>query len=109
MSVSLCVSGGLQEVLKDASWSVQAGERVGLVGPNGAGKTTQLRILSGELEPTTGKRRHPKRAESESTSLLLLWVRLECVPELVVRSPIPTPPAVLTLSCGVLWAVQARW
>jgi ATP-binding cassette subfamily F protein 3 len=61
-------------VLKDASWSVQAGERVGLVGPNGAGKTTQLRILSGELEPTTGKRHQPKSLSLDE--LLWLWARL---------------------------------
>lgn len=45
----------LQEVIKDATWGVQTGERIGLVGPNGGGKTTQLKVLAGELEPTTGK------------------------------------------------------
>ena len=30
------------------------GDRVGLVGPNGSGKTTQLKILSGEIEPSYG-------------------------------------------------------
>ena len=43
-----------QEVLKDVTWGVQTGDRIGLVGKNGAGKTTQLRIMAGELEPTTG-------------------------------------------------------
>lgn len=43
-----------QEVLKDVTWGVQTGDRIGLVGANGAGKTTQLRILAGELEPTAG-------------------------------------------------------
>jgi len=43
-----------QPVLKSATWGVQTGDRIGLVGANGAGKTTQLRILSGELEPTAG-------------------------------------------------------
>jgi ATPase subunit of ABC transporter with duplicated ATPase domains len=46
---------GNQVVLKDASFGVTTGERVGLVGPNGGGKTTSLRILAGELEPTTGE------------------------------------------------------
>ena len=32
----------------DVSFSVNAGERVGLIGPNGCGKTTLLRIITGE-------------------------------------------------------------
>ncbi|KAF8700190.1 hypothetical protein HU200_034567 [Digitaria exilis] len=40
-------------VLKDVSWEVQRGEKVGLVGVNGAGKTTQLRIIAG-LEEADG-------------------------------------------------------
>lgn len=43
-----------QEVLKDVTWGVSTGDRIGLVGHNGAGKTTQLRIMYGEMEPTTG-------------------------------------------------------
>ena len=42
------------EVLKDISWEVKTGERIGLVGVNGAGKSTQLKIIQGEVEPTTG-------------------------------------------------------
>eukprot|EP00252_Welwitschia_mirabilis_P009239 TRINITY_DN2163_c0_g2_i1.p1 TRINITY_DN2163_c0_g2~~TRINITY_DN2163_c0_g2_i1.p1 ORF type:complete len:715 (-),score=157.09 TRINITY_DN2163_c0_g2_i1:210-2354(-) len=41
-------------VLKDVSWEVKKGERVGLVGVNGSGKTTQLRIIVGEEEPDSG-------------------------------------------------------
>jgi ATP-binding cassette subfamily F protein 3 len=43
------------EVLKDVTWEVKPGERVGLVGVNGAGKSTQLKIIAGEIEPTTGE------------------------------------------------------
>jgi ATP-binding cassette subfamily F protein 3 len=42
------------EVLKDVNWEVKPGDRIGLVGVNGAGKSTQLKIVTGELEPTTG-------------------------------------------------------
>ncbi len=42
------------EVLKDVSWEVKPGDRIGLVGANGAGKSTQLRIITGEIEPTSG-------------------------------------------------------
>lgn len=43
------------EVLKDVTWEVKPGERVGLVGVNGAGKSTQLKIISGEVEATSGE------------------------------------------------------
>eukprot|EP00741_Cyanophora_paradoxa_P005916 tig00000949_g5734.t1 len=43
------------EVLKDVSWEVKPGERVGLVGSNGAGKTTQLKIILGKQEATSGE------------------------------------------------------
>lgn len=43
------------EVLKDINWEIKSGERIGLVGVNGAGKSTQLKIISGEVEPTTGQ------------------------------------------------------
>ena len=43
------------EVLKDVNWEVKSGDRIGLVGVNGAGKSTQLKIITGEMEPTTGE------------------------------------------------------
>lgn len=41
-------------VLKDVTWEVKKGEKVGLVGVNGAGKTTQMRIIAGLEEPDSG-------------------------------------------------------
>ncbi|HEY9677767.1 MAG TPA: ABC-F family ATP-binding cassette domain-containing protein [Drouetiella sp.] len=43
------------EVLKDVTWEIKPGDRAGLVGPNGAGKSTQLKIIMGEIEPTSGR------------------------------------------------------
>jgi len=43
------------EVLKEITWEVRPGQRIGLVGVNGAGKSTQLRILAGLEEVTTGE------------------------------------------------------
>jgi len=42
-------------VIRDLNLKIQRGDRVGIVGPNGGGKSTLLRLLMGELEPSTGK------------------------------------------------------
>jgi ABC-2 type transport system ATP-binding protein len=42
------------EAVKDLSFTIQQGERVGFLGPNGAGKTTTLKMLAGLLHPTSG-------------------------------------------------------
>ncbi|HYY59104.1 MAG TPA: ABC-F family ATP-binding cassette domain-containing protein [Pyrinomonadaceae bacterium] len=47
-------SYGAQDVLRGASFQINAGEHVGLVGRNGAGKTTIFRLISGEEKPDRG-------------------------------------------------------
>jgi ATP-binding cassette subfamily F protein uup len=41
-------------LFKNLDFNLTAGMRVGLVGPNGSGKTTLMRLLTGELQPTSG-------------------------------------------------------
>ncbi|NDD68635.1 MAG: ATP-binding cassette domain-containing protein [Synechococcaceae bacterium WB9_4xC_028] len=43
------------EVLRDVTWEVKAGDRIGLVGVNGAGKSTQMRLIAGLEEPSGGQ------------------------------------------------------
>jgi len=50
----LSKSYNLNQIFKDVSFSVLAGEKIGLVGPNGCGKTTLLRIIHGEEKQDSG-------------------------------------------------------
>ncbi len=42
-------------VLRDVTFEIVAGERVGVLGPNGGGKSTLFRVLLGELTKSAGK------------------------------------------------------
>lgn len=42
-------------ILKDVSFSIEKGERVGLVAPSGYGKSTLSKIIAGYLKPTKGE------------------------------------------------------
>ncbi len=53
--------GGLN-ALKDVSFSIDAGEIVGLIGPNGAGKTTCFNVVSGVIPPSAGAIRFEGRS-----------------------------------------------
>lgn len=44
---------GIKEILKDASFSLDATDKVGLIGTNGSGKSTLLKMIAG-LEPIDG-------------------------------------------------------
>src|SRR5678815_2129461 len=57
----ICKQYGKQVLFVDASFQLNAGEKVGLVGPNGSGKTTLFRLITGEESPDTGDVSVPKR------------------------------------------------
>jgi len=50
----VAIEVGARRLLTDAAFSLQPGDKVGLVGRNGAGKTTLLRTLAGERSPDAG-------------------------------------------------------
>ena len=65
--------------LNEVSVSIAAGQVVGLVGDNGAGKSTLVKIISGDLEPSTGYMmldgervvfRHPRDAKKRQIETL---------------------------------------
>ncbi len=43
------------QLIRDFSFLLTRGDKVGIIGPNGCGKTTLVRLLLGELEPDSGK------------------------------------------------------
>ena len=51
-SMSLEIDGG--EIVNDINIEVFPGKVLALIGPNGAGKSTILKILSGDIKPTSG-------------------------------------------------------
>ena len=58
----LSLSYGETQLFHDLSFTLERGERVGLVGPNGAGKSTLLRLIAGEVAPDSGALRIENRA-----------------------------------------------
>ena len=48
------VTLGTRALLREVSWSIGPGMRIGVIGVNGSGKTTLLRLLTGDLMPDSG-------------------------------------------------------
>jgi len=52
---SITYTIGLKEILKDVTFAIEDGDKLGIVGVNGSGKSTLLRIISGKISPDSGE------------------------------------------------------
>ncbi len=51
---NLCYSVGTKTILEGVTFSIEEGDRLGIVGVNGSGKTTLLRLITGMVRPEQG-------------------------------------------------------
>lgn len=57
-----------REVLHPVEWRIAPGERTGILGVNGAGKSTLLGLVSGDVEPTSGRVKRGKTVKVATLS-----------------------------------------
>lgn len=83
------------QALADVSLTANAGEIVAMVGENGAGKSTLIQILSGALQPDTGRLflegnevRFSSPHEAEAAGISTVYQELSLVPNLSVAENI---------------------
>ncbi len=90
--LNICKGYGGDPIFDNASFRINAGDRVGIVGPNGAGKSTLFAILTGELMPDKGYVNMPKNIRiaclkqqlpgSEEAARPLIDFTADAIPEL---------------------------
>ena len=87
----ICLSFGSEDILKNISFSLNDGERVGIIGVNGAGKTSLFKIISGNLEATSGEvyiqKGHTVGMLEQNPSLTALPAELSCLEYMYTAFP----------------------
>lgn len=92
----LSKSYGDNQVLNDVSFSLNAGQKLGLVGANGVGKSTLLKIVMGEVEADSGK------------TTLTAGVRLGYLPQVLNDADKMSVDELLMTAVAELVAMEAR-
>jgi len=88
---------GDEQILNEVSFTLNRGERTGLIGPNGCGKSTLLKIITGELAPDRGTVRLSPSA-----------LRLGYLPQALDFPAAATVSDVLSAAAGERTSAEAR-
>ncbi len=84
--IGVTVEFGERTLLRDVSWQLGPGDRIGVVGVNGSGKTTLLQVLAGD----------PGAASVDGTVVLGKTVRLGYL----TQEPVPVDPGLRVLEAA---------
>jgi len=103
-AVNISQKYGGQDILKDVSLNIEAGEVFALIGPTGAGKTTLLRLLDLLEMPAAGSIRFDGRDVTTNKSLRLQARRRMAF---VLQKPVVFNISVYdNVACGLKWRKQ---
>jgi ATP-binding cassette subfamily F protein uup len=92
---SVSKSFGATMLFREVSFTVNEGDRIGLIGPNGSGKSTLLKMLAGEIDPDSGQvtpRKNLRMAYVEQDSQFPAGATVRTIIEAALqRARVPEP------------------
>ena len=87
----ICLEFGADVILKDVTFAVNDGDRVGIIGVNGAGKTSLFRVITGEYAPTSGavyiQKGHTVGVLEQNADLTALPADISCLEYMYTAHP----------------------
>ena len=82
---------GADVILKDVSFSINDGDRLGIIGVNGAGKSSLFKIITGEYQPSSGavyvQKGHTVGMLSQNADLTALPKNTSCLEYMYTAHP----------------------
>ena len=98
---------GKTEIIRGASLTVQAGERVAIIGPNGAGKSTLFNLISGRFPASSGEiLLNGRRIEGRKPFEI---ARMGLARSFQITNIFGRLSVFENLRCGVLWSLGYRY